>query len=79
MTGADLGHRVCLTELSSAAASLLLFDSALPSGQGLCLGLKTTLTLEQSGHFGWSPCVGLQVGPADWTTRMGQVYNGTDR
>lgn len=79
MTGADLGQRVCLAELGSAAASLFLFASALTSGQGLSLGLKATLTLERSSHFGWLPRMEMQTGPADWTSRVGQVYDGTDR
>lgn len=79
MTGADLGHRVCLAELGSAALSPFLFASALPSGQGLSLGPKATLTLEQSGHFGWSPRMGLETGPADWTSCVGRVYDGMDR
>lgn len=79
MTGADLGHCVCLVELSLAAASLFLFASALPSGQGLSLGPKATLTLEWSGNFGQSMRMGMQTGPADWTSRVGRVYDGTDR
>ncbi|ROK35728.1 hypothetical protein DPX16_17471 [Anabarilius grahami] len=71
MTGADLGHHVCLAELGSAAASLLLFGSALLSGQGLSLGPKATLTLERNGHFGQSLRMGMQAGPADWTSRDG--------
>ncbi len=79
MTGADLGHRVCLAELGSAAALPFLFASALPSGQGLSLGPKATLTLERSRHFGWSLPMGMQMGPADWTSCVGRVCDGTDR
>lgn len=79
MTGADLGHRVCLVELGSAAASSFLFASVLSSGQGLSLGPRATLTLERSSHFGWSLRMGMQTGPADWSSRVGRVYDGTDR
>ncbi|KAK2887150.1 hypothetical protein Q8A67_015378 [Cirrhinus molitorella] len=57
MTGADLGHRVCLAELCSAAASTCLLATALPSGQGLSLGPTATLTLSGAatlaGHGEW--------------------------
>ncbi|KAL1255804.1 hypothetical protein QQF64_013865 [Cirrhinus molitorella] len=57
MTGADLGHRVCLAELCSAAASTFLLATALPSGQGLSLGPTATLTLSGAatlaGHGEW--------------------------
>ncbi len=64
MTGADLGHRVCLAEIGSAAASYIMFASALPSGPGLSLGPKATLTLERSGSF---------AGRCEWECRRARL------